>query len=169
MLVVSGSVDGAQVALEGYLEDVPWLAKPIQTQQLLALLSQQMKANQERLTLLHIEDDQDLHAVIRMMLSEHANCEQALSVVMARRLLSQQQYDAVILDIGLPDGEGWELLEQIRNSQPNARLIILSEQSVSQTDQHRVEAVFLKSRISPAQLLTAIQQRTQRVEMVDNE
>ena len=169
VLVVSGSVDGAQVALEGYLEDVPWLAKPIQTQQLLALLSQQMKANQERLTLLHIEDDQDLHAVIRMMLSEHANCEQALSVVMARRLLSQQQYDAVILDIGLPDGEGWELLEQIRNSQPNARLIILSEQSVSQTDQHRVEAVFLKSRISPAQLLTAIQQRTQRVEMVDNE
>ena len=70
---------------------------------------------------------------------------------------------------GLPDGEGWDLLEQIREEQPHARIIILSGQSISEADQHRVETVFLKSRISPTELLEAIQQRTQLVQMVDNE
>ncbi|MFP3342053.1 response regulator [Halomonas sp. SIMBA_159] len=168
VLVVTGRVERGKVALEGHLEDIAWLAKPIQTQHLLALLGEQILAHQERLTLLHIEDDPDLHAVIRAMLSEHAECEHAVSVAMARRLLSYRRYDAIILDIGLPDGEGWELLEQIRHAHPRARVIILSGQSISEADQHRVEAVFLKSRISPAQLLEAIQQRTQLVQTVDN-
>ncbi|WP_404345489.1 response regulator [Vreelandella venusta] len=168
VLVVTGSVERGRVALEGHLEDIAWLAKPIQTKHLLALLGEQMQAHQERLTLLHIEDDPDLHAVIRAMLSEHAECDHAVSVVMARRLLAYRRYDAIILDIGLPDGEGWDLLEQIREAQPRARIIILSGQSISESDQHRVETVFLKSRISPAQLLEAIQQRTQLAQMVDN-
>ncbi len=168
VLVVTGSVNRGKVALEGHLEDIAWLAKPIQTPHLLALLSEQMQAHQERLTLLHIEDDPDLHAVIRTMLSDHADCEHAISVAMARRLLTYRRYDAIILDIGLPDGEGWELLEQIRHAQPHARIIILSGQSISEVDQHRVETVFLKSRISPAQLLEAIQQRTQLAQTVDN-
>ncbi len=111
----------------------------------------------------------DLHAVIRAMLDEHAECDHAVSVAMARRHLAYRRYDAIILDIGLPDGEGWDLLEQIREEQPHARIIILSGQSISEADQHRVETVFLKSRISPTELLEAIQQRTQLVQMVDNE
>jgi len=166
VLVVTGSVERGQVALEGHLEDIAWLTKPIQSAQLLGLLSEQIHLNKERLTLLHIEDDHDLHAVIRTMLNDHVDCEHAVSVAMARRFLSQHQYNAIILDIGLPDGEGWELLELIRQAQPSAKIIILSGQAISEADQHRVEAVFLKSRISPSQLLAAIQQRTQRTQMV---
>lgn len=168
VLVVTGSVERGRVALEGHLEDIAWLTKPIQAQHLLALLGEQIQAHQERPTLLHIEDDPDLHAVIRTMLNEHAECDHAVSVAMARRLLTYRRYDAIILDIGLPDGQGWDLLEQIREAQPRARIIILSGQPISETDQHRVETVFLKSRISPAQLLEAIQQRTQLAQMVDN-
>ncbi|MCG7578239.1 MULTISPECIES: response regulator [unclassified Halomonas] len=169
VMVVTGSMERGGVALEGHLEDIAWLAKPIQTEHLLALLSEQMQTHQERLRLLHIEDDPDLHAVIRAMLDEHAVCDHAVSVAMARRHLAYRRYDAIILDIGLPDGEGWDLLEQIREEQPHARIIILSGQSISEADQHRVETVFLKSRISPTELLEAIQQRTQLVQMVDNE
>ncbi|UDM05815.1 response regulator [Halomonas sp. NyZ770] len=161
VLVVTGTVERGQVALEGYLDDIAWLAKPIQAQHLLALLSEKMNAQPARLSLLHIEDDSDLHAVINTMLSPHADCEHAIDVAMARRALSQRRYDAVILDIGLPDGDGWELLVQIREEQPEASIIILSGQSISEADQHRVEAVFLKSRISPEQLLEAVRQRTQ--------
>ncbi|WP_404377459.1 response regulator [Vreelandella aquamarina] len=166
VLVVTGSVERGQVALEGHLEDVAWLAKPVQPQHLLGLLSEQIQASQERLALLHIEDDPDLRAVIRTMLREHAHCDHASSLAMARRALLKRRYDAVLLDIGLPDGEGWELLEEIRDIQPQARIVILSGQSVHELDQHRVEKVFLKSRISPAQLLEAIQQRTLLAQMV---
>lgn len=167
VLVVTGSVERGQMALEGHLEDIAWLTKPIQSSHLLGLLSEQIHLTQERLSLLHIEDDHDLHAVIRTMLNDHVDCEHAVSVAMARECLSKRQYDVIILDIGLPDGEGWELLEFIRELQPNAKVIILSGQSISEADQHRVEAVFLKSRISPSQLLAAIQQRTQLIQMVD--
>lgn len=166
VLVVSGSVERGQVALEGHLEDIAWLAKPIQPQRLLDLLSSQMQIYEERLMLLHIEDDPDLRAVIRTMLNGHAHCEHASSLATARRALAKRRYDAVILDIGLPDGEGWELLEQIRDIQPQSRIVILSGQSIHELDQHRVEKVFLKSRISPEQLLEAIQQRTQLAQMV---
>ena len=161
VLIVTGTVERGQVALEGYLEDIAWLAKPIQVHHLLALLSEKLHAQPTRLSLLHIEDDSDLHAVINTMLMAHADCEHAINVAMARRALSQRHYDAVILDIGLPDGDGWELLEQIRQQQPEASIIILSGQSISEADQHRVEAVFLKSRITSEQLLEAVQQRTQ--------
>lgn len=163
VLVVTGSVERGQVALEGHLEDIPWLAKPVQMPHLLALLNEQVQAHQERLTLLHIEDDPDLHEVVRTMLRDHANCDHAGSFAMARECLTQRHYDAIILDLGLPDGEGWGLLEHIREKQPNTRIIILSGQAISDSEQHRVEAVVLKSRISPAQLLKAIQQQTQLV------
>lgn len=168
VLVVTGSVQEGQVALEGNLNDVAWLAKPIQAPHLLALLHEQVKEREKRITLLHIEDDTDLHAVISTMLNEHADCEQAISVEVARLMLAKNHYEAIILDIGLPDGEGWELLDEIRYLQPTARVIILSGQSISETDQHRVETVFLKSRISPEQLLAAIQQRTQQTHTVEN-
>ncbi|TVP44414.1 MAG: response regulator [Halomonas sp.] len=168
ILVVTGSIQQGKVALEGDLNDVAWLAKPIQAPHLIALLKEQVNEQQKRLSLLHIEDDTDLHAVIRVMLNEHALCEQAVSVSMARSALETRNFDVVILDIGLPDGEGWELLEEIRHLQPSARVIILSGQSISESDQHRVETVFIKSRISPEQLLEAIQQRTQQMHKVEN-
>lgn len=169
ILVVTGSVQQGVVALEGHLSDVAWLAKPLQAPHLLALLQEQVKGQQKSLSLLHIEDDIDLHAVIRAMLNEHAHCEHALSVETARRALEARRYDAVILDIGLPDGEGWELLDEIRYLQPGARVIILSGQPISEADQHRVETVFLKSRISTGELLAAIQQRTQQMHRVVSE
>ena len=160
VLVVSGTVERGEVALKGHLDDIAWLAKPIQTNHLLSLLQQQINSNRRRLELLHIEDDTDLHAVIRTMLIDHAVCHHVPSVLTARRSLASHRYDVIILDIGLPDGEGWELLEQIRQAQPDARVVILSGQAISEADHHKVECVFLKSRISAAQLLDTIHQRT---------
>jgi len=39
-------------------------------------------------------------------------------------------------------------------------VVILSGQAISEADHHKVECVFLKSRISAAQLLDTIHQRT---------
>jgi two-component system OmpR family response regulator len=43
-----------------------------------------------------------------------------------RQRLAQQQYDAVFLDLSLPDGVGFELLSHIRMSESNTKVIMIS-------------------------------------------
>ena len=65
----------------------------------------------------------------------------------------------VILDLSLPDGAGWDLLPQIRAQQPAARVVFLSAAEMSQEVATQVEAVLLKSQVSPSGLLKALSAR----------
>jgi DNA-binding NarL/FixJ family response regulator len=49
---------------------------------------------------------------------------QAASVAEARELLAEA--DVAILDLGLPDGSGGDLIPELRSANPNARAIVLS-------------------------------------------
>jgi DNA-binding NarL/FixJ family response regulator len=49
---------------------------------------------------------------------------QAASLAEARELLAQA--DVAILDLGLPDGSGADLIPELRRANPNARAIVLS-------------------------------------------
>jgi DNA-binding NarL/FixJ family response regulator len=49
---------------------------------------------------------------------------QAASVAEARELLAQA--DVAILDLGLPDGSGADLIPELRSANPNARAIVLT-------------------------------------------
>lgn len=72
-------------------------------------------------------------------------------------MLKPGAFDVVILDLGPPDGSGWDLLPDIKAAVPDSRLIILTGQDTSQIDLHKVDSVLLKAGISPRQLLDAIQ------------
>ena len=77
----------------------------------------------------------------------------------ARQLLTRESFGAVILDLELPDGSGWDLLPDISNLQPKARLIILTGQDTTPADANKVDSILLKSRVTPGQLLSAIHAR----------
>ena len=79
----------------------------------------------------------------------------------AKRLLKQQAYDAVLLDIGLPDGSGWDLIPDIENKQPNAAIVILSGEDISKEEHSAVEGVLLKNRLTSEQLINVIRERIQ--------
>ncbi len=49
---------------------------------------------------------------------------QAASLAEARQLLAQAE--VAILDLGLPDGSGADLIPELRRANPNARAIVLS-------------------------------------------
>lgn len=65
--------------------------------------------------ILVVEDDQDVAFLIETALkSDDNDISIASSVKMARHLFEVQQPDLVVVDVGLPDGNGFELISEIR-------------------------------------------------------
>jgi DNA-binding NtrC family response regulator len=66
-------------------------------------------------TLLLVEDEEDLaFALGRLLKRAGYSVERASGFQEALRLSAARLYDAVLLDLGLPDGDGFELLERLR-------------------------------------------------------
>lgn len=161
IVVVSAQVKQGQLELNGVADNIAWLPKPIEYQKLIDLVQHQL-SDGGRPKILHIEDDADFHDVISAMVSDQLILEQAGTIASAKALLKQHVYDAVLLDIGLPDGSGWDLIPDIENEQPNAAIVILSGEDISRERQETVEAVLLKNRLTTEQLVKVIQSRIHR-------
>lgn len=77
--------------------------------------------------ILIIEDEIDLLlAVNNFLIKENYICELAESFQKADEKLSIYTYDVILLDIGLPDGNGLNLLKTIRKHQIRSGVIIIS-------------------------------------------
>ncbi|WP_116473274.1 PAS domain S-box protein [Zobellella maritima] len=160
VIVVSAKMEEGRLSLNGQHTDIDWLAKPIDEHRLIEAVDRLIPAQTDtRLRILHIEDDRDLHQVIHAMAGSRFTFRLATSLSQASRRLAMESFDVVILDLGLPDGSGWELLPEIRRRQPGARVVVLSGDQPSPQAAGQVEAVLLKSRISPQQLIENIRHR----------
>jgi PAS domain S-box-containing protein len=160
IVVVSAKVEEGRLEITGDISAIDWLAKPIDQHRLIELVQKQLSATHERQPrVLHVEDDADLHQVVSAMLGDQVYLEWATGLKSARACLLREDYDSIILDIGLPDGPGWDLLPDIRSRLPDARIVILSGEDMSSHQAGRVEAVLLKSRVSTDELLAAIGSR----------
>lgn len=72
----------------------------------------------EKLRILVVENDKDtLRLLKRYLESSGYAVEEASTVEGGLSLLAVQQFDVIISDIGLPDGDGWTLL---LNAPPNS-------------------------------------------------
>ena len=68
--------------------------------------------------ILIVEDDFELSSLLRINLEhQQYDCHQAQTLDQARRSLRECRPDAVILDIGLPDGNGLDLLSALRQKE----------------------------------------------------
>lgn len=129
------------------------LSKPFCDEQLLDVIRKVLAAcaaNPPRL--LHVEDDEDIRRVVRRTLPEAWHVLGADSVRQARELLAANVFDAVVIDLGLPDGNGAELIE-IAGS---ARVIIFSARDVQASLSRRVSAALVKGRSTAQELREVI-------------
>jgi len=162
IVVVSAKMEEGRLTINSDFSDIDWLAKPFDESRLLGIVDRLVSAaDQRHPRVLHVEDDSDLHQVIRAMIGRRFDFEIATTLAEAWARVALERFDVVILDLTLPDGSGWDLLPEIRARQPEARVVILSGSDMTEAEALKVEAVLLKSQVSPRQLLNALNTRIQ--------
>ncbi|WP_322497008.1 PAS domain S-box protein [Chloroflexus sp.] len=157
IVVVSARADEEQTISGEGVDVVDWLPKPIDQQRLLTALRRAARhAGASRPQVLHIEDDSDVVAVVRLLLADIAEVQQAATIAEAQHLLCNQAFDLVILDQNLPDGNGIDLLPLIERQQPPLQVILFSVRDRDPDIANRVAVTLVKSRTTNTELLTAV-------------
>jgi len=146
------------------LEVLDWMEKPFDQQRLRAAVEALLNKGVTRKPLvLHIEDDPDVLQVTASALSGVAEVVQATSLGAAREFLVGRRPDLVILDLGLPDGSGLELLAELGDEAGGGTpVVVYSAQEMDAALAGRVEAVLTKSRTSLASLARTVRRLASR-------
>ena len=82
-----------------------------------------------RIRVMLVEDHADFRALMEVLLDKQPDIEllaQAGSLAEARDQAARFEFDVVILDLGLPDGHGEDLIADFRRSNPEVGVLILS-------------------------------------------
>jgi len=161
--VVVVSADIARGRARGRsLEVVDWLEKPFdQTRLRDAVAGILNRLAKKRPVILHVDDDPDILTVTASALAGVAEVLRAPSLSEAREVLRERLPDLVILDLGLPDGSGLELLADLDDGEGHpVPVIVYSAQEMDAALGHRVEAVLVKSRTSLAGLVRTVRRLT---------
>lgn len=86
-----------------------------------------------------------------------------------RELINKETWDIVVLDLAIPDGNGMEVLKQIKHNRPNLPVLILS---MFPEDQYALRAIkagaagYLNKESAPEELVQAINKILQGGEYV---
>lgn len=77
--------------------------------------------------LLIVEDEANLRETIAGFLEEGGYiCEQAGNLEQAMEKIELYEYDCLLVDIGLPDGNGLRLVKELKTNYPNTGVLIIS-------------------------------------------
>ncbi|MDH5180572.1 MAG: PAS domain S-box protein [Gammaproteobacteria bacterium] len=156
VIVVSVKADEARRELNGGAVGIlDWLSKPIDQNRLRQAI--RMAAGpHHKPRVLHVEDEQDVHRVVNVMLRNECELVWTTTLSASREALETEEFDLVLLDIGLPDGSGLDLLNLIEKRIKPPRVVIFSAQDVDASIANRVNSVLVKSQTSHAELLDTI-------------
>lgn len=77
--------------------------------------------------ILIIEDEKQLLDSMLTFLQESGmTCEKAITLVEAIEKIEHTDYDCIVLDIGLPDGSGLKIIEEMQNKENQTAIVIVS-------------------------------------------
>ncbi|MDH3200807.1 MAG: PAS domain S-box protein [Myxococcales bacterium] len=152
VVVVSAIADEASQKVNGgAVSVVDWITKPIDETRLLeSIRSATRTASRNRL--LHVEDDTDLSMMLSAFLSDVGTLINVRTLREAREHLHRETYDLILLDMGLPDGDGTELLPFVGNTP----VIVFSAREANSVASEKIVAALVKSRATEQALREAI-------------
>ncbi len=113
-------------------------------------------------TILIVDDDTNLRITLAIILRQagYQVCT-ANSAAVAMELLATTSFDLVILDVNLPDIDGFTLLSRIRLVSPGIPALVLSGQATQDslnTENHPALQGFLGKPVDPDTLLSFVRQ-----------
>lgn len=159
IIVVSAIAEKEKHELNGNAIGVlDWISKPIDHKRLSSALFRIInQAGSSKPHILHVEDDQDIVDVIQSLIGDLAEITTAKTLSQAISCAQKAQYDLVILDLSLPDGNGEEILSELKNSQGESTpVIVFSAKDATDELTKSIDSVLVKSRTTNALLLKKI-------------
>ena len=87
------------------------------------------EAQTKRIRVMHVEDHPDFRDLMEILLGGQSDINlvaQAGSLVEARAHVARCEFDVAVLDLGLPDGDGGDLISDLRRANPDVGVLILS-------------------------------------------
>ncbi len=111
--------------------------------------------------ILIVEDEQRLAAFIQKGLSQNGFSTQvATDGQLALEAIQSQTFDLVLLDLGLPVVDGWNVLSELRRLGTSIPVIVMTAQTDAQTSVLQAGAdAYLSKPFRFQDLLSAIQQQ----------
>jgi PAS domain S-box-containing protein len=138
------------------LRVIDWIEKPIDHQRLLSSVHFSVKETERTSKILYIEDDVDLTKMMETLLGDNMTVIPASTINQAKQLLHEEIFDLVILDVGLPDGTGLEILPLLQKQLNLIPVIIFSGENITEEVVNRVDAALIKSKVSNEELIKTI-------------
>jgi DNA-binding NarL/FixJ family response regulator len=109
-----------------------------------------------------VEDQTDFRHLMTALLDREPDLEvvaQAESLAEARQHSTELEFDVTVLDLGLPDGNGADLIAELHEANPSVAVLILSANLDSKNLERATEAgadEILDKLASPTEIVGAI-------------
>ncbi len=166
IIVISAkAANGGREIIGDAVGIVDWLEKPLDSKRLLAALRRSLGAgHSERPRILHVVDDPDILKIVATLVEDMALVREAKTMRAARQLLSSEDFDLVILDLGLPDGNGEDLMTALRrpDGTPISTIVFSASEVSEDAMSDAISAALLKSRTTNETLVATIR------DLIDN-
>ncbi|KTC87431.1 MULTISPECIES: MHYT domain-containing protein [Legionella] len=134
---------------------IDWVDKPVDLKRLLQVINKLKPQGTDHLPIiLHVEDNEDTQHVVGVLLEEHAKLYTATSLGQAKKMLAQRNYDLIILDLLLPDGNGVDILPLL--AQYKTPVLVFSDMQLSNQYAQYVSQALVKSNSNNEKLLSTI-------------
>jgi signal transduction histidine kinase len=116
-----------------------------------------------------VEDDFAMSELMRRLLEDVAPVVIARTLAQAREQVGRQALALAIVDLGLPDGDGAELLPALQQAQSGLPILVFSEHPVPPEHAGRAAAVLSKSGTSLETLVATVKRLIARPERTHGE
>jgi len=103
-----------------------------------------------------VEDDFAMSELMRRLLEDVAPVAIARTLAQAREMVGRRPFALAILDLGLPDGSGTELMPALHQAQPRLPILVFSELPLPAERAGHVAAVLSKSSTSLEELVATV-------------
>jgi len=160
IIFVSATADKTRVSNAGksLTGTVDWINKPIDSETLVAAIQKGISQfeNQNVKRILHVEDDADISELVKILLDDSYDITVAGSLNEAKIALAKGRFDLVLLDIGLPDGSGLDLIPDIRKLKHSPEIIVFSADDLKIKQNPYVAESLIKSKTTNEELISKI-------------